>query len=81
MQRTPTESRPAVDSSFRGSGCVCGSATGNELKVERPTADTSRRYFKRGVRRLPQVWQFVSIVAGGHIDKLCNERDFKNKSC
>jgi len=81
MQRTPTESRPAVDSSFRGPGCVCGSATGNEPKVGRPIADTSRRDFKPGVRRLPQVWQFVCIVAEGHIDKLCNERTFKNKSC
>ena len=81
MRRTPTGSRPAVDSSFRGPGCVCEVATGDEPTVGRAIADTSRRDFKRGVRRLPQVWQLVCIVAGGHIDKLCKERAFKNKSC
>jgi len=76
----PGAGRPAAYSSFRGPGCVCEGATGDEPKVGRPTADTSRRDFKRGVRRLPQVWQFVCIVAGGHIDQLCKERAFKNKS-
>jgi len=69
--------RPAADSSFRGPGCVFEGATGDEPTVGRAIADTSRRDFKRGVRRLP----LVCTVAGGHIDKLCTERVFKIKFC
>ena len=58
-------------------GCVCEGATGDEPTVGRAIADTSRRDFKRGVRRLP----LVCSVAGGHIDKLCTERVLKIKFC
>jgi hypothetical protein len=81
MQRTPTGSLSAANSSHHGPGCVCKGAAGDEPTAGLATADTLRRDVARGVRRLSQVWQLVCIVAGGHIYKVCKETAFKNKSC
>jgi hypothetical protein len=56
---TPTGIRSAATSSYRGPGCVCDGAAGDEPTVGRAIADTSRRDVARGVRRLSQVWQLV----------------------
>lgn len=63
--------RPAANSSYCGPGSVCEGAAGDEPTVGRAIADTSRRDVAHGVRRLPEVWQLVCIVAGGHIYKVC----------
>ena len=70
--------RPA---GFRGPGCMCEGAAGDEPTVRRAIVNTSRRDVARGVRRLPQVWHLVCIVAGGHIYKVYKETATKNKSC
>ena len=70
--------RPA---GFRGPGCVCEGAAGGEPTAGRAMVNTSRRDVARGVRRLPQVWHLVCIVAGLHIYKVCKETAMKNKFC
>jgi len=73
--------RPAANSSFRGRGCMCEGAAGDEPTVGCAIVNTSRRDVARGVRRLPQVWHLFCIVAGGHIYKVSKETSMKNKSC
>jgi hypothetical protein len=71
MRRTPTDIRPAANSSYRGPGIVCECAAGDEPTVRRAIAATSSRDVARGVRRfhkcgnLSALWQegiFIKFV-------------------
>jgi hypothetical protein len=64
MRRTKTGSRPAAVSSYHGPGSVYDGAAGDEQTAGRAVAGTSRSDVARVVRRLPQLWQLVCIVAG-----------------